>query len=41
MTDLGITATVRASFDFYNTKADADALINAIKQTEDFFNEFR
>lgn len=41
MEDFGIEATVRASFDFYNTKRDADTLIKAIKETEGFFNEFK
>ncbi|WP_225439605.1 hypothetical protein, partial [Limosilactobacillus reuteri] len=30
--------TARASFYFYNTKEDADQLINAIKETKEFFN---
>ena len=38
MEDLGVTATARASFYFYNTKEDADQLINAIKETKEFFN---
>ncbi|MBB1079148.1 cysteine desulfurase [Limosilactobacillus sp. STM2_1] len=38
MEDLGVTATARASFYFYNTKEDADQLIKAIKETKEFFN---
>ncbi len=38
MEDLGVTATARASFYFYNTKGDADQLIKAIKETKEFFN---
>lgn len=38
MEDLGVTATARASFYFYNTKENADQLINAIKETKEFFN---
>lgn len=34
---LKIPATVRASFYFYNTKADADQLIEAILATKEFF----
>lgn len=34
---LKIPATVRASFYFYNTKADADQLIEAISATKEFF----
>lgn len=38
MEELGLTATTRASFYFYNTKDDADQLIKAIKETKEFFN---
>ena len=38
MAALGVAATTRASFYFYNTKKDADQLINAIKATKEFFN---
>ncbi|HJA22558.1 MAG TPA: cysteine desulfurase [Candidatus Limosilactobacillus intestinipullorum] len=38
MEALGVSATSRASFYFYNTKQDADQLINAIKATKEFFN---
>jgi cysteine desulfurase/selenocysteine lyase len=38
MEELGLTATARASFYFYNTKQDADQLIKAIKETKEFFN---
>ena len=38
MEALGVSATSRASFYFYNTKEDADQLIKAIKATKEFFN---
>ena len=38
MEALGVSATTRASFYFYNSKKDADQLINAIKATKEFFN---
>lgn len=38
MAALGVAATTRASFYFYNTQKDADQLINAIKATKEFFN---
>lgn len=34
MEELGVTATARASFYFYNTKEDADQLIKAINETK-------
>ena len=34
---LGLVATVRASFYLYNTKADADKLLQAIAETKEFF----
>lgn len=34
---LGVVATVRASFYFYNTKSDVDELIQAIADTKEFF----
>ncbi|WP_125767779.1 cysteine desulfurase [Companilactobacillus furfuricola] len=34
---LGIKATARASFYFYNTKEDADTLVNSIVATKEFF----
>ncbi|WP_314737885.1 SufS family cysteine desulfurase [Limosilactobacillus urinaemulieris] len=34
---LGTNATVRASLAFYNSQADCDQLINAIKETKEFF----
>lgn len=37
METLGLTATARASFYFYNTKEDADQLLKAIKETKEFF----
>lgn len=38
MEALGVSATSRASFYFYNTKEDANQLISAIKATKEFFN---
>lgn len=35
---LKVHATARASFYLYNTKADADAFIEALKATKEFFN---
>ncbi|HLQ39887.1 MAG TPA: cysteine desulfurase [Tetragenococcus sp.] len=35
---LDVSATTRASFYFYNTKEDADRLVEAIKATKEFFN---
>jgi len=35
---LNVAATVRASFYFYNTKADADRLVNSIQTVKEFFN---
>lgn len=37
MERLGVTATCRASFAMYNTKADADALISALIRAKEFF----
>lgn len=37
MKELGVVATVRASFYLYNTKADADKLLQAIAETKEFF----
>ncbi|GEO79121.1 cysteine desulfurase [Companilactobacillus mindensis DSM 14500] len=37
MKELGVVATVRASFYLYNTKADADKLLRAIAETKEFF----
>ena len=31
-------ATARASFYLYNTKADCDKLVEALKKTKEFFN---
>lgn len=36
---LGVQATARASFYFYNTKEDADRLVDAIKATKEFFGD--
>ena len=36
---LGIPAAARASFYFYNTKADADRLVNAVLATKEFFKD--
>ena len=38
MEALGVSATTRASFYFYNSKKDVNQLINAIKATKEFFN---
>lgn len=38
LADLGIGSAVRASFYLYNTKADCDKLIEAIKKTKEFFH---
>lgn len=35
---LQVPATARASFYFYNTKADCDKLIDALQKTKEFFN---
>lgn len=35
---LGVSATARASFYLYNTKADADLFINAILEAKEFFS---
>lgn len=37
MKRLGIAATARASFAFYNNKEDADALVHALKQVKEIF----
>lgn len=37
MHDLGVTATVRASLAFYNTKDECDRLIEAIQAVKEFF----
>jgi cysteine desulfurase / selenocysteine lyase len=37
MERLGVTATCRASFAMYNTKADVDALVAALLKAHDFF----
>ena len=35
---LGVSATVRASFYLYNTKADCDKLVEALQKTKEFFD---
>ncbi|MBU5908550.1 aminotransferase class V-fold PLP-dependent enzyme, partial [Vibrio cholerae O1] len=35
---LNVSSTARASFYIYNTKEDIDQLINALKQTKEFFS---
>ncbi|MEM6431592.1 MAG: cysteine desulfurase [Deinococcota bacterium] len=40
MEALGAQSTARASFYFYNTEADVDALVNALTKTRDFFAAF-
>jgi cysteine desulfurase / selenocysteine lyase len=37
MTRLGVTATCRASFAMYNTRAEVDALADALVKAHDFF----
>ncbi len=37
---LGVPGTARASLYFYNTPADVDAFIDALRSTIDFFSEF-
>jgi cysteine desulfurase/selenocysteine lyase len=37
MERLGVTATCRASFAMYNTKADVDALVAALERAKEFF----
>ena len=37
MERLGVTATCRASFAMYNTKAEVDALAEALIKARDFF----
>ncbi|MFY9287223.1 MAG: cysteine desulfurase [Alphaproteobacteria bacterium] len=37
MEHLGIVATARASFGLYNTKADVDALVKALKKVQEIF----
>jgi cysteine desulfurase/selenocysteine lyase len=37
MERLGVTATCRASFAMYNTKAEVDALVAALTRAKDFF----
>ncbi|MQS88399.1 cysteine desulfurase [Companilactobacillus mishanensis] len=39
MTYLGLSATARASFYLYNTKEDADKLVDAIIATKEFFKD--
>ena len=35
---LEVSATARASFYIYNTKADCDKLVDALQKTKEFFN---
>jgi cysteine desulfurase/selenocysteine lyase len=37
MERLGVTATCRASFAMYNTRAEVDALADALARAHDFF----
>jgi cysteine desulfurase/selenocysteine lyase len=37
MDRLGVTATCRASFAMYNTKAEVDALVEALIKAHEFF----
>jgi len=38
MTHLGVTATCRASFGLYNSKAEVDVLIEALETCHDLFS---
>jgi cysteine desulfurase/selenocysteine lyase len=38
MDRFGIPATARASFAFYNTTEDIDALVNGIKKVKELFH---
>ena len=38
MDRLGVTATCRASFAMYNTKAEVDALVDALIRAREFFS---
>jgi cysteine desulfurase/selenocysteine lyase len=37
MERLGVTAVCRASFGMYNTKAEVDALVEALKRARELF----
>jgi cysteine desulfurase/selenocysteine lyase len=37
--EISVVSTVRASFYFYSTKADVDALVSAIKKAQDIFSK--
>jgi cysteine desulfurase/selenocysteine lyase len=39
MERFGVPATVRASFAFYNTRQDVDALVSGIKKVREIFND--
>ena len=39
MDRLGIPATVRASFAFYNTHEEVDALVASVRRAQEFFRE--
>jgi cysteine desulfurase/selenocysteine lyase len=38
MDRLGVSATTRASFAFYNTKAEVDVLVDSLRRVQSFFN---
>ena len=38
MSWLNVSSTARASFYIYNTQQDVDQLVNALKQTKEFFS---
>ena len=39
MERFGVPATVRASFAFYNTRQDVDALVSGIKKVKEIFHD--
>ncbi|HET7521688.1 MAG TPA: cysteine desulfurase, partial [Bacillales bacterium] len=39
MKELGVSATARASFYLYNTKADIDSLVDGLNQTKEYFGD--
>jgi cysteine desulfurase/selenocysteine lyase len=39
MHKLGVESTARASFYFYNTKAEVDRFVEVVKETQKFFGQ--
>ncbi|HEX7065904.1 MAG TPA: aminotransferase class V-fold PLP-dependent enzyme, partial [Bacillales bacterium] len=39
MKELGVSATARASFYLYNTKADIDSLVDGLTTTKEYFGD--